>query len=163
MSCFKKCLAALLAGALSFNSFAVNVLKANTEFKKGNYAVALPLYEEGAKLGNAHAQYQLGVLYSKGLGVEPNVVSSMIYLSMAAEQKYHNAQSIIKNMRSSLDEQDLLLLNKAIEEEKKAHQITQQQFLPELRQSTMNMKVTFDGKKALEQKVTWSSKFSHPS
>jgi len=153
MSCFKKCLAALLAGALSFNSFAVNVLKANTEFKKGNYAVALPLYEEGAKLGNAHAQYQLGVLYSKGLGVEPNVVSSMIYLSMAAEQKYHNAQSIIKNMRSSLDEQDLLLLNKAIEEEKKAHQITQQQFLPELRQSTMNMKVTFDGKKALEQKV----------
>lgn len=153
MSCFKKCLAALLAAALSFNSFAVNVLKANTEFKKGNYAVALPLYEEGAKLGNAHAQYQLGVLYSKGLGVEPNVVSSMIYLSMAAEQEYHNAQSIIKNMRSSLDEQDLLLLNKAIEEEKKAHQITQQQFLPELRQSTMNMKVTFDGKKALEQKV----------
>lgn len=153
MSCFKKCLAALLAGALSFNSFAVNVLKANTEFKKGNYAVALPLYEEGAKLGNAHAQYQLGIMHLKGLGVEPNAASSLIYLSLAAEQRYHNAQSIIEQMRSSLNEQDRSLLENTIEEERVVHQSYQRQFLPVLNQQNLNEKVTFDGDNALTQKV----------
>lgn len=153
MSCFKKCLAALLAGALSFNSFAVNVLKANTEFKKGNHAVALPLYEEGAKLGNAHAQYQLGIMHLKGLGVESNTASSLIYLSLAADQRYHNAQSIIAQIRSSLDEHDLSLLDSTIEEERVVHQNYQIQFLPELNQHNIDETVTFGGENALTQKV----------
>ena len=144
---------ALLAGVLSFNSYAVNVLKANTEFKNGDYATALSLYEEGAKLGNAHAQYQLGVMYLKGLGSEPNTVSSMIYFSLAAEQRYHNAQSIIGKMRSSLDENDLALLTKAIEQERAGHQKYQQALLPLVNHSTVTQRVTFGGSEALEQKV----------
>ena len=84
----KKCFAVVLVALVSHSSHGVNVLKANTEFKKGNHTQALSLYEEGAKLGNAHAQYQLGVMYSKGLGAEPSVVSSMIYFSLAAEKGY---------------------------------------------------------------------------
>lgn len=153
MFCLKKYSTALLAGVLSFNCHAVDVLKANTEFKRQNYTAALPLYEEGAKLGNAHAQYQLGVMYLKGLGIEPSTVSSMIYLSLAAEQRYYNAQSIIEQMRSSLDEQELSLLDSAIKEQRVVHQNYQHQFLPELNQNNIDKRVTFDGENALTQKV----------
>ncbi|MGY0314109.1 tetratricopeptide repeat protein (plasmid) [Alteromonas macleodii] len=153
MFCLKKCSTALFAGVLSFNCYAVDVLKANTEFKRQNYTAALPLYEEGAKLGNAHAQYQLGVMYLKGLGIEPSTVSSMIYLSLAAEQRYYNAQSIIEQMRSSLDEQELSLLDNAIKEQRVVHQNYQHQFLPELNQNNIDKKVAFDGENALTQKV----------
>ncbi len=145
MRCFKKCLAALLAGALSFNSFAVNVLKANTEFQKGNYAVELPLYEVGAKLGKAHAQYQLGIMYLKGLGVEPNAASSLIYSSLAAEQRYHNAQSIIEQLRSPLSEMDRSLFENTIEEERVVHQSYQLQFLPVLIQKNFDDELQSSG------------------
>ena len=144
---------ALLTGVLSFNCYAINVLKANTEFKKGNYSVALPLYKEGAKLGNGHAQYQLGVMHLKGLGVESNTASSMVYLSLAAEQDYYNAKSLIEKMRSSLGEEDLYLLDNAIEEERVAQQNYQRQFMPELNQSNINKKVTFGEENALTTKV----------
>ena len=153
MFSLKKYSTILFAGVFSFNSYAVNVLKANTEFKKGNYEAALPLYEEGAKLGNAHAQYQLGVMYLKGLGVKSSAVSSLIYLSLAGEQNYYNAQRIVAKMRSSLDEQDLSLLDKAIEDERAALGNYQREFLPELNQQNLDEKVTFDGGKALTQKV----------
>ncbi|WP_032096202.1 MULTISPECIES: tetratricopeptide repeat protein [unclassified Alteromonas] len=151
--CLKKCFAVMLVAFLSHSSYAVNVLKANTEFKKGNHKQAFSLYEEGAKLGNAHAQYQLGVMYSKGLGVESSAVSSMIYLSLAAEQRYHNAQSIIEKLRSSLNEQDLSLLTKAIEEQRTIHKKFQQQLLPEVNQNTISQEVTFGDKTLLEQKI----------
>ncbi|MDG6099952.1 sel1 repeat family protein [Alteromonas sp. ZYF713] len=149
----KKILAAMLVAMVSQNSVAVNVLKANTEFKRGNYSMAFSLYEEGAKLGNAHSQYQLGIMYSKGLGVESNTVSSMIFLSLAAEQRYHNAQNIIEEMRLSLNANELSLLAKAIEEERNANLHFQQQFLPEINQRNINQRVTFGDKTTLEKKV----------
>ncbi|GFD68605.1 tetratricopeptide repeat protein [Alteromonas sp. KUL106] len=149
----KKCFAVVLVALVSHSSHGVNVLKANTEFKKGNHTQAFSLYEEGAKLGNAHAQYQLGVMYSKGLGVEPSVVSSMIYFSLAAEKGYHNAQLIVEKMKSSLDETELSILMRTIGEERSAHTIFQKQFLPEINQHTISQKVTFSGESSLEQRV----------
>ena len=149
----KKCFAVVLVALVSHSSHGVNVLKANTEFKKGNHTQALSLYEEGAKLGNAHAQYQLGVMYSKGLGAEPSVVSSMIYFSLAAEKGYHNAQFIVEKMKSSLDEAELSLIMRAIEEEKAVHTSFQKEFLPEIKQHTISQKVTFSGESSLEQRV----------
>ncbi|GFD90781.1 hypothetical protein KUL152_30070 [Tenacibaculum sp. KUL152] len=149
----KKILAATLVAMVSHNSVAVNVLKANTDFKNGNYAAALPLYEEGAKLGNAHSLYQLGIMYSKGLGVSSSAVSSMIYLSLAAEQNYHNSANIVKKMRASLNDEELLLLKRAIEEEKNAHMIFQKLFLPEINQTTIDQRVTFGNEKDLEKRV----------
>ena len=146
----KKCFAVVLVALVSHSSHGVNVLKANTEFKKGNHTQALSLYEEGAKLGNAHAQYQLGVMYSKGLGAEPSVVSSMIYFSLAAEKGYHNAQFIVEKMKSSLDEAELSLIMRAIEEEKAVHTSFQKEFLPEIKQHTISQKVTFSGESSLQ-------------
>lgn len=149
----KKCIAVLLVALVSHSSHSVNVLKANTDFKEGKYTQAFSLYREGAKLGNAHAQYQLGVMYSKGLGVEPSAVLSMIYFSLAAENEYHNAKLILEKMSSSLNESELSLLVQAIDEEKDVHKSFQKQFLPEINQHTINQRVTFSGENNLDQRV----------
>ncbi|MBU3020422.1 tetratricopeptide repeat protein [Aestuariibacter sp. A3R04] len=149
----KKLLATAILTGLSAHAFAVNVLKANTEFKHKNYALAVPLYLESALLGNAHAQYQLGVMYSKGLGVETDAVSALVYFSLAAEKQYYNAEALVNNMLSSLDESQLMLVKQVVNEVKQKHLLHQQQYLPELNHNTLDQKVTFDGNDELERNI----------
>lgn len=55
-------------------------------YEKKDYAGALPLFQEGAKLGNASAQNDLGVMHERGFGVDANDRLAFQWYLAAAEQ-----------------------------------------------------------------------------
>lgn len=61
--------------------------------EKGDYATALMEFRPLAERGNAAAQNNLGIIYSKGLGgVEKNDVEAVWWFSRAAQQDNATAQ-----------------------------------------------------------------------
>ena len=52
---------------------------------------AIGCFQEAAELGHAAAQYELGVAYSLGLGIEQNHEESMKWYRKAAEQGHEEA------------------------------------------------------------------------
>jgi TPR repeat protein len=61
-------------------------------FKAGNYRQALALWQPLAKAGDADAQYNIGLLYMKGLGVAKNSRTARQLFTAAAEQGQPDAQ-----------------------------------------------------------------------
>ena len=60
-------------------------------FSAGNYEQALRLWLPLAEKDNANAQYNLGILYQKGLGVETNPKAAFIWYKRAAENGHTDA------------------------------------------------------------------------
>src|SRR5712691_10828758 len=61
-------------------------------YERGDYALALREFRLLAEQGNADAQYNLGVMYAKGLGVPQDYVQAIQWFRRAAEQGNANAQ-----------------------------------------------------------------------
>ncbi len=61
-------------------------------YKVGNYQQALRLWKPLAEQGNADAQYNLGLLYMNGKGVEKNDRQALFYFLDAARQGHAEAQ-----------------------------------------------------------------------
>ena len=59
---------------------------------KGDYATALQEWRPLAEQGDAHAQFQLGNMYSLGKGVPKDDAEALKWYRKAAEQGYVNAQ-----------------------------------------------------------------------
>ncbi|MCF2948844.1 sel1 repeat family protein [Paraglaciecola aquimarina] len=152
MKNMRKNLIAVLAIALPFQAASLNLLKANDDFKDKQYDLAFQEYKQGAQVGNSHAYYQLGVMYSKGLGVEPDLVNSILYFSLAAEQNYSQANEILDLMLSNLDTNQLTEVHALLDEFKQNQDVFTQQFMPEIIEENLAHKVTFDGKPELEKK-----------
>lgn len=79
----------LLFVLLNFSSFNFTVHASELEdgfiaFKAGNYEQALRLWRPIAEKDNADAQYNLGILYMKGLGVEKNEKAAFIWYKRAS-------------------------------------------------------------------------------
>ena len=60
-------------------------------FKAGNYEQALRLWLPIAEKDNADAQYNLGILYQKGLGVEKNPKTAFIWYKRASANGHTDA------------------------------------------------------------------------
>ena len=60
-------------------------------FTAGNYEQALRLWLPLAEKDNADAQYNLGVLYMKGLGVEKNLKTAFIWFKRASSNDHSDA------------------------------------------------------------------------
>lgn len=60
--------------------------------RESNYEEAFELYRRAAEEGSKEAQYNLGVCYSKGIGVTPDKAESVKWYRKAAEQGQVNAQ-----------------------------------------------------------------------
>ena len=60
--------------------------------EKGDYATALRLWHPLAEQGNAHAQFNLGVMYYNSQGVPQDYEAAMTWFRKAAEQGHDNAQ-----------------------------------------------------------------------
>lgn len=60
-------------------------------FKLGNYEHALRLWLPIAEKDNADAQYNLGILYQKGLGVEKNIKTAFIWYKRASANGHTDA------------------------------------------------------------------------
>jgi TPR repeat protein len=74
------CLATMVAGAATAGEFE----DANTAYSRGNYAIALGLYRRLANEGVAKAQYMLGVMYSRGNGVQADDGAAAIWFGAFA-------------------------------------------------------------------------------
>ncbi len=62
-------------------------------YKRGDYAAALSEFKPLAEQGDANAQYNLGIMYDKGQGVEKDYAQAMEWYARAARQGQPNAQN----------------------------------------------------------------------
>jgi TPR repeat protein len=62
-------------------------------YLKGDYAAAYDEWLPLAELGDAEAQFNLGVLYDEGAGVDRNLATAADWYRKAAEQGFIDAQT----------------------------------------------------------------------
>ena len=66
---------------------AVEAFKVGQEaYQRGNFAAALEIFRPLAHEGHAEAQYNLGLMYGLGQGVEESYVHAHMWWTLAAEQ-----------------------------------------------------------------------------
>ena len=61
--------------------------------KRGDYATAMRILRPLAIKGDPRAQYNLGVIYDEGLGVQPDYSAAFSWYLKAANQGYASAQA----------------------------------------------------------------------
>jgi uncharacterized protein len=66
--------------------------RANDAYRKGDYATALELIKPSAEKGSQRAQYNLGIMYSKGQGVSQNFQEAAKWWLKSANQGNAKAQ-----------------------------------------------------------------------
>jgi uncharacterized protein len=85
---------AILFFALGTNiTFAQNFNKGLDAYVAGEYTVAIKEWKPLAERGNAAAQYLLGVIYQKGMGVLQDYAEAVKWYRLSAEQSSPEAQS----------------------------------------------------------------------
>jgi hypothetical protein len=73
-------------------SWSQDFLKGLAAYARGDYATALREWTPFAEQGDANAQYKLGAMYDKGLGVPQDYKTAVKWYTLAAEQGYAKAQ-----------------------------------------------------------------------
>lgn len=94
-----------LALTVSFSSQA-NLFKANNAIQNENYEVAISELNKSVRIGNAEAQFLLGVLHYQGKAGEIDKLNAVAWFFMAAEYNYPNALEYAKLAYSELSEDD---------------------------------------------------------
>jgi uncharacterized caspase-like protein len=61
-------------------------------YDRANYQTALKVWMDGAMSGSAEAQNNVGEIYSKGLGTEPDYAMAAVWFKKAADQGYNRAK-----------------------------------------------------------------------
>ena len=67
---------------------------AEAAIKKRDYATAARIIRPLAESGDATAQYNLGIFYDNGLGVQQDKINAYMWLSLAAAQGREGAAAI---------------------------------------------------------------------
>jgi TPR repeat protein len=91
-------------------AFSADFQKGWTAYESSDFATALREWTPLAKQRNAFAQYNLGVMYDKGLGVPQDYKTAVKWYSLAAEQGlaaaqynlgfiYYNGKGVPQNYR----------------------------------------------------------------
>ncbi len=96
----------LLLGVSLALGFVCGLLAADFEagkqaYEKGDYATALKEWEPLAEQGAPHAQYNVGLMYAKGLGVPADLAKAAQWYEKAAEQGIIPAEYNLALMYSS--------------------------------------------------------------
>ena len=78
----------LLAGPAQAQSFEAG----RSAARNGDYSAALGEWQPLAEQGDARAQYSVGVMYERGLGVDQDSARAMDWYQRAADQEYALAQ-----------------------------------------------------------------------
>ncbi len=80
------CFALLIITFLPVPVFASSTFRDGVEaYGKGDYKTALPIFERLAELGHHNAQFNVGVMYLNGQGVEKDEAKAYAWFSLAAE------------------------------------------------------------------------------
>ena len=70
-------------------------------YQEGDYATAASSWLRAAEREDAWAQYNLGILYTEGLGVARDYEQAAYWYRKAAEQGHAEAQSFFSNPKTS--------------------------------------------------------------
>jgi localization factor PodJL len=91
------------------------VLDADGGGKGANYKNASQWFRKAADRGVADSQYNLGILYARGIGVEQNLAESFKWFSLAAAQGDADAGRKRDDIAKRLDAQSLAAAKLAIQ------------------------------------------------
>ncbi|VAW80618.1 hypothetical protein MNBD_GAMMA12-825 [hydrothermal vent metagenome] len=69
-----------------------NLQQAVQAYTNGHYSKAYKIFNTLAQHGNINAQYSLGTMYFKGLGVDKNMIQAFKWHTRAARNGHTNAQ-----------------------------------------------------------------------
>jgi len=94
-----KCLVTLMLVFCVSALQAQSLQTAEEQYKKGEIAAAVKIWEALANKGNAEAQYQLGTVYGKGTGVAENIFDAIEWYEMAAKQNHLLAQIVLGDIQ----------------------------------------------------------------
>ena len=83
-------------GMLSASALTMN--EAFTAYERGDYATALVGFWNYAEQGDAHAQFNLGIMYASGQGVPEDDAEAVRWYRLAAEQGGAKAQAALGAM-----------------------------------------------------------------
>ena len=86
-----------LSGAIfyilfTFSAFSQTMEMGDKLFQSGQYEDAFKIYKELATKGDAEAQFNLGLMYLKGLSVEENIGKALEWYLLSAENGFAPGQ-----------------------------------------------------------------------
>ena len=82
---------------------------------KPDYRAAAQWFTRAAAHGVADSQYNLGILYARGIGVEQNLAESYKWFSLAAAQGDQDAGKKREDVATRLDKQALVAAKLAVQ------------------------------------------------
>lgn len=82
---------------------------------KPDYPASVPWFRKAADLGLRDSQYNLGVLYARGLGVQQNLAESFRWFALAANQGDADAAKKRDDVAARLDHQTLVAARLAVQ------------------------------------------------
>lgn len=116
-------LAAANAGALDYRNYAKNapgtqfLERGNAFFKQGDYAAAASYYRLAAHWADKLAQFNLGLLYVNGDGVERDPLRGWAWIRLAAERGYPKFVRVANDIESRFDDEHLAAATEILEQE----------------------------------------------
>jgi TPR repeat protein len=88
----------LLAMAISFSALAQTALDGRNAISEQRYGDAVRINQPLAERGDPAAQFQMGILYLSGWGLEKNYAEALKWLQMAANNENKDAQYMLGNL-----------------------------------------------------------------
>ena len=107
-------IAAVGAGAASADALLWR-LEQPAAANKPDYGLAIPWFRKAAGHGLRDSQYNLGVLYARGLGVQQNLAESFRWFALAANQGDTDAARKRDDVAARLDKQTLAATKQAVQ------------------------------------------------
>lgn len=99
----------------AMHNLAVMLVEDSVPGGKPNYASAIPWFRKAAERGLRDSQYNLGVLYARGLGVSQNLAESFRWFALAANQGDADAAKKRDDVAARLDQQTLAAARLAVQ------------------------------------------------
>lgn len=94
---------------ISSKCFAVPIEKAFSNYFENNFDLAMHEFLELAELGNKQAQYQLGVMYARGEGVDKDIIEAYAWIksSITGDGAVEEAIEIESKVKSKLSNEQM--------------------------------------------------------
>jgi localization factor PodJL len=100
----------------AMHNLAVMIVEdSSTPGRQPDYNTAIPWFRKAAERGLRDSQYNLGVLYARGLGVPQNLAESFRWFSLAANQGDAEAAKKRDDVAARLDQQTLVAQRLAVQ------------------------------------------------
>jgi localization factor PodJL len=99
----------------AMHNLAVMTIEEPRPDNKPDYTTAIPWFRKAAEHGLRDSQYNLGVLYARGLGVPQNLAESYRWFALAANQGDGDAAKKRDDVASRLDQQSLVATRLAVQ------------------------------------------------